>query len=848
MSEEELDDAKLGAHSVDTNPVEPLKDDNSDDEFDARFQIETEAVFKRLARDIYESDAAGIREPLTNAITAILRAAEYDQIREDEGVVEITVQDSGGGVQLTMRDNGVGMTMDRIREIVAVIGASEARDIGDMAGQFGMGFLAVFRLVGIDGGFEMHTNPRYSEEGPISGIWKSGGFTRDTKGLMSKEFGENEYGTKFNFIVKDEISRADIRDWVSTYSEWARVPVVYEELVDGRTEFEENYGGFDKSLKTHYDSNKPVVEYEDEFVYAVSSTESDNRTILLDVPCERKNGSISTILGGVDIRLKNENGVVVEGPHKGDMVVSDGEYEGMDEERKDKYASEKNLTGQDVVLPQPTGTRRVLEQNDSFWDWIDSKLQSQLRENVESVIDNVQDYEDLMNLPESDFRLLCNAAKENISRRYSSGFTPDKDGSSVKTWFNRNTSKTVDDRIAKQLAALVYTIRFAPEGSGNISSKRNLSRRRPAMAVYRAYHNNGDIFMGCRLSEDKANIIWEDNDDNYVFRVESTKHYDMYEELLGWNKMTEINKDDLEDFDVSEETKADFLNVDEKELSDSNESKEYRVKLHFSGSSKYTKDITVSDLEEKLEEADGGEVSFNHKTADNIILFPSHKDRKISDNYWASDKRNPLGRCRKKDWERLNKYDQVETLDQRIENARSVDIETSRGEFTIEEFENRFDTESTQLMFQVLEEPYRTRFLSDEIIENAEEFMNENYGTDKMSFVYAPVTKSEYRSMKPAVINHSVLLGSFMRDISILSKRTRRGNSKRKYSIRNDTRLYAYVRLKEWSDTSEYKSFYRNITRTSLGNGGYELVETLYEGFKSEPFSTSTKSIEGQSD
>lgn len=846
MSEEELDDAKLGTHSVDTNPVEPLKDDSSDDEFDARFQIETEAVFKRLARDIYESDAAGIREPLTNAITAILRAVEYDQIEPDEGVVEITVEDSGDGVQLTMRDNGVGMTMDRIREIVAVIGASEARDIGDMAGQFGMGFLAVFRLVGIDGGFEMHTNPRYSDEGPISGIWKSGGFTRDTKGLMSEEFDADEYGTKFNFIVKNEISREDIRNWVSTYAEWARVPVVYEELIDGRTEFEENYGGFDKTLKTHYDNDKPVVEYEDEFVSAVSSPESDNRTILLDVPCERQNGSISTILGGVDIRLKNENGVVVEGPHKGDMVVSEGEYDGMDDERQDKYTSEKNLTTDDVVLPQPTGTRRVLERKKKFWTWIDNKLQSQLEDKIQSVVDKVQNYEDVMNLPESEFRLICHAAKENVSRRYSTGFSPDKDGKSVKNWFSRNVDRTIDDRLAKQLAALVYTVRFASEDCRDISSKRNLNRRQPAMAVYQAYQNDGDVFMGCRLSQDKAKVIWEDNDDNYIFRVESTDHYDHYEELLGWRKMKEIKKGSIDQFDISEETKADFLNVEEEDLSKSTESKTYKIKLHFSGSSKYTKDITVSDLEDKLEESDGGAIEFGRKTADHIILFPSHEDRNISDSYWASDKRNPMGRCRKKDWVKLEEYEQVETLDQRIENARSVSFTTSKGQFTIEEFEEEYDTESTQLMLHILDEPYRSRFQSDEIIANAEEYVNDKYGTDSMSFVYAPVIRSEYRSMKPAVINHSILRGDFTSGISTLSNRTRRGKNKRTYNIRNDTRIYAYVRMKQWSDTPEYESFHRNMTRTSLDSGGYELVETLREGFEPEPFSESDETVETQ--
>jgi hypothetical protein len=843
MPDKELDEAKLGTHSVDTSPVEPLKEDNEDDEFDARFKIETEAVFKRLARDIYESDAAGIREPLTNAITAILRAVEYDQIEEDEGVVEITVKDSGNGIQLTMRDNGVGMTMERIQKIVAVIGASEARDIGDLAGQFGMGFLAIFRLVGIDGGFEMHTNARYSDEGPISGIWKSGGFTRDTKGLMSEEFEDDEYGTKFNFIVKDEISRSQIRDWVETYSEWARVPVVYEEITDGRTEYEENYGGFEKTLRTSYDEKKPVVEYEDEFVSAVSSPEADSKTILLDVPCERKGGAISTFLGGVDIRLKNENGVVVQGSNKGDMVVSEGEYKGMDEERQEKYVSEENLTNNDIILPQPTGTRRVLESNDTFWNWIQSKLERQLINNMKEVVDKVDNFDDLMSLDEPEFRLICHGAKENVSRRYSTGFDEDKDGGSVKKWFKRHIDRDIDDRLAKQLAALVYNIRHAEEGTTNVSSKRNLSRKQPAMAVYDAYNNSGDIYMGCRLSQDKAKVIWEDSDHNYIFRVESTDHYDIYEKLLNWSQMKEISKDNIDDFDISESTKANYLDVKEENLSDSQNKETYKIKLHFRGASKYTTDVEISDLEEKLEDSNGKKLEFGRKKANNIILFPSHKDKKISNNYWASDKRTPVARCRKKDWEKLKEYDQIETLDQRIESAKSVDFKTSRGNYNLQKIEDDFDDDGLYVMFHIVDEPYINRFASDELINYAEEFVNDEYGVDDVKYLYAPITAEKYQKLKPVVIDHCVLRGDFGAEMSMMASRMRDSRKKRTYHIRNDTRFYAYLRLNEWKDTPEYKSFYSDISRTKIDNGGYELVETLRKGLEQGAYSSSDGKI-----
>lgn len=842
--------AKAGKHSVDTNPVKPLKDDSSDNEFDAPFKIEAETVFKSLARDIYENDKAGIREPLTNAITAILRANEYDYIEKDEGVVKINVEDSGNGVEVSIRDNGIGMTMERIRELVANIGVSETRDIGDMAGQFGLGFLAVFRLVGVDGGCEMHTNPRYSEEGPISGIWKGGGgFTRDANELMSDDFDEDEYGTKFNFILKSEIDRMDVRKWVSEYAEWSRVPVIYEESVSGQLEFEENYGGFNKTFKTDYRDELPVIEYEDDFVYAVTSQDSNNQTILLDVPCKRNSRPISTLIGGVDIRLKNENGVVVEGPHKGDMVVSEGEFKSMDEERKQKYVPKNNLTNDDVVLPRPTGNRRILEENPNFWNWIENKLESNLIDSVESTVEKVQNYEDLLELKENEYRLICLIAEKCVSRIYNRKFDPEDKGKSIRKWFQNNTEKRIDKRLSMQISALVYPIMYADRGSKNIESSRHLDPKRPALPVYRAYHNNGDIFMGCELPPIKAEVIWEDDEYNYIFAVDSTDQYKNYEDLLGWNKMVDINRSNIDEFDISDKTKASFLDVEEKEVSKSSNSNNDKIKMHFKDTNQYTKDIKVSRLEKMLKKSDGGEISFNGRTLNRIILFPSHMNKQISDNYWVCDERNPIARCQKKDWERLKKYEQVETLEQRIENARTISLKTSKGNLTIKEFEEQYDTESTVLMLHILEEPYLSRFMSDELIGDAEDYVNNNYGTSNMSYVYAPITKTDYRSMKPCVRNYTTLLGDFSSDVSVNGNRKRGPNVKQSITISSETKMYAYMRLKEWSDTEEYEFLKNNIGRRRsmrLDSGGYELIETIRKGFKSGPFSNSDETVKTQ--
>lgn len=814
--DEKLDEAQIGSHSIDTSPVESIQ---SDEDGHIPFQIETEAVFKRLARDIYETDGAGIREPLTNAVTAILRAVNHDYLSEDDGVIEINVEEDAGGTTLTIRDNGIGMTMDKIRKIVSVIGASEARDIGELAGQFGMGFLAVFRLVGVNGGFEMSTNPRYTDDGPITGIWKSGGFTRDSDELLTDGLDEDEYGTRFSFILKESIGRHKVRDWVDNYSTWARVPVVYEEVIDGRVDYEENYGGFDLDFTDKYDDNKPYVEIENEYIYASTSDDAEGKTVLLDVPCDRSvssRGDIRTILGNVDVRLKDENGVVLRGPNKGQMVVSDGEYNNMDESRKENFIKSSDLHSRDISLPQPTGTRRVLEDKPEFWSWVEKSLNDKISQRVESIMSEVDNYNELMSLDEQEFKLIMNCALQNVTRNYRSGFDRDSDGRDAKRWFDSNTNLNLSDDLAEKMAALVYNQRFADRDVDVVTKSRNLPKQTPAMAVYNAVNNDGDVYMGCRLTEDKVELVWEDSEDNYIFQIQSSDNYETYKELLNWKALRDISRKDVNEFDVSDETREEFFNVDDKSTNKS----DYKLKFHYKSSTNRTNSVSVETLIDSLE--DGNSVEISRTEVDNIILFPTHKDKNISDYYWMCNRHNPVSKCRKKDWERLKDYDMVKTADELIEKSKNINFKTSEGELSISEFDELYDSEDYSIMFHVVNENYKDCFASDKYIEIGEDFVNDKFANYKdIQYIYAPLTEREIRELHPTIDEFEVLRGDS--SVKTIASTT---------SIRTDSKIYARIRLNEWKDSTEYESFVSSISRISINDGGYELIETLYKGFK----------------
>lgn len=845
---EELDQYTMGKHDIDKKPINSIRDED-DEDFDAKIRVETEPVFKRLARDIYKDDSAGIRESVTNAVTAVLRAIEYDYIDEDEGVIRVRLDKSGKRNELTIRDNGIGMTMKKIKQIVSVMGASEARDIGDLVGQFGMGFMAMFRLVGVDGAFDMSTNPRYSNEGPITGIWKSGGFTKDEKEMVSDKLSDNEYGTKFGLYLKEDISAEDIREWVEKYCNWCRVPVVYEEITDGRTDFEEDYGGFNKKITDGYSDGSPVVQYEDEYIHIASSPEASGRTVLLDVECNRQISStisVSTILGKIDVRLKDENGTIFKGPNKGDMVVSEGEYYSMEDERKENYIPKPHLSSDDIVLPKPVGTRQTLGKEPDFWEWVTSKLEKSIKNNINDIVESVSNLEEILNLSENEYRLLCLAASKPVNGTNHRSFEPDLLASELQNWFKNTFGKSLDDEISKCLVALTYTLKYIDRNANNISSKYGPNRRskEPAIAVYQAYNNDGDIFMACRPTKKKADVIWEDNENNYLFRLNNSDQYEFYEDILGWRKLTDISGSNIDEFDVSDSTKKQFYNSNSK----SKNNNKHVLKLHISNKANQksgSRSITVSELKSKLEEnKNNSSISIKSREVDKIILFPTHRDKNISDNYWASSRRTAICRCRKKDWNRLKEYNKIYTLDEALKESKNVSFKTNIGETTISSVESEYDEHEYRIMFHILEDPYQKLFTKPEIMEKIVEHIEESYLND-LNCIYAPVTPDIIPKLRPGIMNHFILRGSFGYGGHMRSIPSRTLDSmKRSYKIRSDSVIYARARLYEWKNTNEYNVLLKNIRRVGLDEGGYDIIETMRKGFNQEPNSQSEDALE----
>ena len=108
------------------------------------FQVETTRILQILAREIYDSPLALLRENLQNAYDAIrMRFAETGTL-VDGGRIDIRV----GNGEVTISDNGIGMNEEVLRENFWKAGSSgkrsdDARRAG-VVGTFGIGAMANF--------------------------------------------------------------------------------------------------------------------------------------------------------------------------------------------------------------------------------------------------------------------------------------------------------------------------------------------------------------------------------------------------------------------------------------------------------------------------------------------------------------------------------------------------------------------------------------------------------------------------------------------------------------------------------------------------------------------------------
>ena len=110
------------------------------------FEVETSRILEILAREIYDSPLALVRENLQNAYDAVLMRSASEGRTLDASSIEILVEP----LSLTIIDNGIGMTEDVLRNNFWKAGSSgkksELAQRAGVIGTFGIGAMANFGI------------------------------------------------------------------------------------------------------------------------------------------------------------------------------------------------------------------------------------------------------------------------------------------------------------------------------------------------------------------------------------------------------------------------------------------------------------------------------------------------------------------------------------------------------------------------------------------------------------------------------------------------------------------------------------------------------------------------------
>lgn len=618
---------QLGSNDID------LSGSIADDDDVLEFNYESAAIFKRLADDIYETAEAGLREPLTNSITTSRRVQQSGEC--EDPVITITVKD-GDQPMLRLRDMGEGISRSVLENVLLFIGRSTARDDGELSGQYGMGFLASYKLVGMNGGFIMHTNARNSSEGPYHGLFKPGAFEPDNEGNIQPLLGENEYGTVFEYFLKPGISISDVRGWVENHAQYSPIPIIYKEInEDGEEQYNEDY--YSPTLKDSY-GESPYLRVDTPYYEATTSPEADNNIVLISSPVTMfgKSALRNSLPWEVDLRIKYENGVVVKGPHEGLIPTTEKQYDMMGDERKKRYVSKERLTDEDLTLPEATGTRERVRRHKKFLQHVNNQLLEQYYEIVDDTLDTFNPSKDAMkNLDEM---------QRNILMRIFSHFDDDNNEYTENDVKNKLDSEYNYSNPSDELVEFILTM---TKNVRIISQSKTYKSRYPTKVAYKFVEDNSEIYMCTAKSNSwKSNAVAISQQENEIVTVDKAAEYAEFSKHLGWTPLKNIKKSNVgEILGLNEEEIEEITKTSKKNSKNIND--RYLTVHHRSGG-RNTLSRTADYLISKYENNNTVRNNNSSRFGDVLVLFPTGGEQKISDNYNLADNGCCVASCSKK--------------------------------------------------------------------------------------------------------------------------------------------------------------------------------------------------------
>ena len=817
------------------------------------WEIEPQAGLKRLAIDIYPNDRSGIGETASNSVAGIKEAVEEGYLASiEEGLLKFTLirrdvsdvvpeGESSEELELLIEDNGIGMDEYRFREVLSKLGRSLSIDAGNRLGHFGMGVVAIFLLSGWDSTLELYTHSRKPGEEPLGTAFNNRGLTLDHGRVLEHHMSEDEYGTRYRLILKEEIGYNDIRKWVREVTEFSEVNVEYTEVNDvGSTLFEREYGM--KKLEDDYDDDAPVIVFETEFVRAVTSPEAEGTTLNLDVPVRRNHYSHRPLPWSFDARNKNDNGPIVVSDDEsriGLFPTDKSSYKQMSESRQELYTP--YLDSGEIAMPTISGNREDLKSSPDYWNnYVIEGLFTEYKKELGRVFSSLSSVEDIFGLSKADFTLL-NSAVDTARRSWVDnagyGETRNPNDYPVDALVNDMMEKfgvSISETLADTLIALKeevtvidpgYSVDNQPSYSGSLDSGCG------DMEAWRVYELYGsDVYVGVSINQKKADVAWDDNPDAAVVKLDSSDAYDVVESALNWTRLSYISNKTIDEFDVAESIRNEFTQkVGTKKAANVEDTK---VKLTFSVRQKHKNDsilqrvdITAASLVRKLNALDSGStfnVYGNRFSAYPrlVVLFTTTMDENISDYYWLSNKKLCLARTSVSVADYLTENsNRVVTLDEYLANAENEWVQTSDGQSCMANYRNE------TLCFHYLSDGAANVFSDPEVAAVMPDILQaDGKLADSLSasdVIYIPINEDTELRIRP-------YLRSDTDNYVFTGDKILRFGNLQTTALGNETEMYA--KAVEQVRGIEFPSSVMDYIRRSNGellNGGREIVESL---------------------
>ncbi len=177
-------------------------------------RLESDVVIDRLARDIYTSPTAGLREIYNNEARQC-RTAQAKHKQSPAPTIHIDVDASKRSLSILGTDS-MGMSMDTFRNVYTVVGRSGNLS-GDESGQFGFGRLAT-RLLS-----DVVIVQTYSREtGEQFAFISKDGRAFEAINMPALE----SFGTKISMTVKDDVSLYEIVKYAHEMARFVKIDTV----------------------------------------------------------------------------------------------------------------------------------------------------------------------------------------------------------------------------------------------------------------------------------------------------------------------------------------------------------------------------------------------------------------------------------------------------------------------------------------------------------------------------------------------------------------------------------------------------------------------------------------------